>query len=186
MELPLIIFGVIAVVALLAIWFVLSRFWSISEQWVGIKERRYFGTKCHQGRVVATEGEVGIQAEVLKPGLHFVFSPFDRIAQKNFHWSKLVQMNSELSKRLTANRCLEHNFAPDKAQNAHNNFKTRLLLSKWRCKRYPTSHFASGKWAIHPYLFRVSIAKVTVIPPGKSWDYYFGRRKTTWSRSVSR
>ena len=34
------------------------------------------------GRVVATEGEVGIQADVLKPGLHLIKYPFERVVRK--------------------------------------------------------------------------------------------------------
>jgi hypothetical protein len=34
------------------------------------------------GRVVATEGEVGIQADVLKPGLHLIKYPFERLVRK--------------------------------------------------------------------------------------------------------
>lgn len=169
MELPLIIFGVIAVVALLAIWFVLSRFLvNIGAMEVGIKERRYFGTKMPQGRVVATEGEVGIQAEVLKPGLHFVFFPFDRIAQK----FPLVEIGAD---ELGIIEAIDgepmpagHNFAPDKAQNAHNNFQDPIAFIKnGGVKGIQLRTLPPGKWAIHPYLFRVSIAKVTVIPPGK-------------------
>src|SRR5436853_7895799 len=45
---------------------------NIGAREIAIKERRYFGAKMPPGRVVATEGEVGIQADVLKPGLHLV------------------------------------------------------------------------------------------------------------------
>src|SRR6201991_4033179 len=49
---------------------------------IAIKERRYLGSKMPPGRVVATEGEVGIQADVLKPGLHFVKWPFESVVRK--------------------------------------------------------------------------------------------------------
>ncbi|HEX3102457.1 MAG TPA: hypothetical protein VHQ01_11720, partial [Pyrinomonadaceae bacterium] len=62
-----------ALIALGIIWYVVTRFLvNIGAKEVGIKERRYFGRRMPQGRVVATDGEVGLQADVLKPGLHFV------------------------------------------------------------------------------------------------------------------
>ena len=44
-------------------------FVNVGAREIAIKERRYLGAKMPPGRVVATEGEVGIQADVLKPGL---------------------------------------------------------------------------------------------------------------------
>ncbi len=79
----LIFLGVIVLIVLGIIWYVITRFLvNVGAQEVGIKERRYFGRKMAQGRVIATEGEVGIQADLLKPGLHFVFYPIERVIQK--------------------------------------------------------------------------------------------------------
>ena len=81
--LPLIIIGVIALIALGVLWYIVTRFLvNIGATEVGIKERRYLGRRMPQGRVVANAGEVGIQAEVLKPGLHFVPYPIERVSQK--------------------------------------------------------------------------------------------------------
>ena len=62
---PLIVLIVIALLVLGIIWYVVTRFLvNVGAQEVGIKERRYFGKKRAQGRVIATEGEDGIQADV--------------------------------------------------------------------------------------------------------------------------
>src|SRR3954451_5994794 len=55
---------------------------NVGAREIAIKERRYFGHKMPPGRVVATEGEVGIQADVLKPGLHLVKWPFEKVVRK--------------------------------------------------------------------------------------------------------
>src|SRR6266545_6313302 len=55
---------------------------NVGAREIAIKERRYLGAKMPPGRVVATEGEVGIQADVLKPGLHLVKYPFERLVRK--------------------------------------------------------------------------------------------------------
>ncbi len=72
------IFGLIVLLALLTRFMV-----NVGAKEIAIKERRYFGAKMPPGRVVATEGEVGIQADVLKPGLHLIKYPFERVVRKS-------------------------------------------------------------------------------------------------------
>lgn len=167
--LPLIVLGVVALVALLLLWYIVTRFLvNIGAKEVGIKERRYFGRKMAQGRVVATAGEIGIQAEVLKPGLHFVFYPIERVSQKvplvEIGADELGVLDAIDGEPMPPGRI----FAPDRAQNAHNNFQDPIaFITEGGVKGIQLRTLPPGKWAIHPYLFRVSISKVTMIPPGK-------------------
>lgn len=135
---------------------------------IAIKERRYMGAKMPPGRVVATEGEVGIQADVLKPGLHFIKYPFERVVRK----VPLIEIGSDElgvieavdGEPMPAGRIL----APDRAQNAHNNFQDPIaFIKRGGVKGIQLRTLPPGLWPIHPYLFRVSVSKVTVIPPGK-------------------
>src|SRR5499433_2370188 len=57
-------------------------FVNVGAREIAIKERRYIGRRMPPGRVVATEGEVGIQADVLKPGLHLIKWPFEKVVHK--------------------------------------------------------------------------------------------------------
>src|ERR1051326_2184798 len=78
--LPMLIVGFVVLVALLII---LRRiFVNVGAREIAIKERRYMGRRMPPGRVVATEGEVGIQADVLKPGLHLIKWPFEKVVRK--------------------------------------------------------------------------------------------------------
>src|SRR5437764_15100690 len=149
---------------------VLLRRWlvNVGAREIAIKERRYFGAKMPPGRVVATEGEVGIQADVLKPGLHLVKWPFERVVRK----VPLIEIGSDElgiieavdGEPLPAGR----NFAPDRAQNAHNNFQDPIaFIKRGGVKGIQLRTLPPGLWPIHPYLFRVSVAKVTLIPQGK-------------------
>src|SRR5690349_18383525 len=114
----LIVLGVVALIVLGLIWYVVTRFLvNIGAKEVGIKERRYFGRRMPQGRVVATDGEVGIQADVLKPGLHFVMYPVERVVQK----VPLVEIGAD---ELGVIEAIDGEpmpmgsiFAPDRAQN---------------------------------------------------------------------
>src|SRR5688572_33094274 len=111
-----------AIVVLGVAWYIVTRFLvNIGATEVGIKERRYMGTKMAQGRVVATDGEIGIQAEVLKPGLHFVLYPIVRVVQK----VPLVEIGADEMGIIEAidGEPMQTGsiFVPDRALNAHNN-----------------------------------------------------------------
>src|SRR5215207_4778614 len=143
-------------------------FVNVGAREIAIKERRYLGAKMPPGRVVATEGEVGIQADVLKPGLHLIKFPFERVVRK----VPLIEVGADEMGVIEAvdgepmppGRI----FAPDRAQNAHNNFQDPIaFIKRGGVKGIQLRTLPPGLWPIHPYLFRVSIASVTMIPPGK-------------------
>lgn len=163
---PYIIVGAIVLIMLLVI---LSRILvNVGAKEIAIKERRYFGRKMPPGRVVATEGEVGIQADVLKPGLHLIKYPFERVVHK----VPLIEIGADEMGIIEAvdgepmppGRI----FAPDRAQNAHNNFQDPIaFIKQGGVKGIQLRTLPPGLWPIHPYLFRVSVTKATVVPPGK-------------------
>src|SRR5919199_1506602 len=141
---------------------------NVGAREIAIKERRYLGSKMPPGRVVATEGEVGIQADVLKPGLHFIKSPFERVVPK----VPLIEIGSDEMGIIEAvdGEPMQPGsiFAPDRAENAHNNFQDPIaFIKRGGVKGIQLRTLPPGLWPIHPYLFRVSISKATMIPPGK-------------------
>src|SRR3954467_13586478 len=168
-NLPLLLIAAGIVIGLLIVWYIVTRFLvNIGAKEVGIKERRYFGRRMPQGRVVATDGEVGLQADVLKPGLHFVMYPVERVVQK----VPLVEIGADELGIIEAidgePMPMGSVFAPDRAQNAHNNFQDPIaFIKQGGVKGIQLRTLPPGKWAIHPYLFRVSVCKSTVIPQGK-------------------
>src|SRR5436305_7897754 len=164
--LPTLVIGFVLLIVLLII---LKRILvNVGAREIAIKERRYLGAKMPPGRVVTTEGEVGIQSDVLKPGLHLVKWPFERVVRK----VPLIEIGSDElgiieavdGEPLPAGR----NFAPDRAQNAHNNFQDPIaFIKRGGVKGIQLRALPPGLWPIHPYLFRVSVAKTTVIPQGQ-------------------
>jgi len=64
--------GLVVLLVLLAI-FVLPGFALISANEVGILTKKMFGKPLPQGKIVATEGEIGLQADTLMPGLYWRF-----------------------------------------------------------------------------------------------------------------
>jgi len=160
---------IVAFVALIVLLFVLRRiFVNVGATEIAIKERRYLGAKMPPGRVVATEGEVGIQADVLKPGLHLIKYPFERVVRKvpliEIGPDEIGVIEAVDGEPMPAGRI----FAPDRAQNAHNNFQDPIaFIKQGGVKGIQLRTLPPGLWPIHPYLFRVSISKMTVVPPGK-------------------
>ncbi len=142
---------------------------NVGAREIAIKERRYFGPKMPPGRVVATEGEVGIQADVLKPGLHFINFPFERVVRRKV---PLIEIGAD---ELGIIEAIDGEpmppgriFAPDRAENAHNNFQDPIaFIKRGGVKGIQLRTLPPGLWPIHPYLFRVSVAKATLVPQGK-------------------
>src|SRR5215211_2230851 len=164
--LPYIIVGFVLFVLLV---FILRRiFVNVGAKEIAIKERRYLGSKMPPGRVVATEGEVGIQADVLKPGLHLIKFPFEKVVRKvpliEIGADELGVIEAVDGEPMPPGRI----FAPDRAQNAHNNFQDPIaFIKRGGVKGIQLRTLPPGLWPIHPYLFRVSVAKTTLVPQGK-------------------
>src|SRR5881396_2153713 len=164
--LPVLVVGFVLLIVLVLI---LRRiFVNVGAREIAIKERRYMGRRMPPGRVVATEGEVGIQAEVLKPGLHLIKYPFERIVRKvpliEIGADELGIVEAVDGEPMPPGRI----FAPDRAQNAHNNFQDPIaFIKQGGVKGIQLRTLPPGLWPIHPYLFRVSVGKTTVIPQGK-------------------
>jgi len=159
----------VVVFLLIILLIVLNRiFVNVGAREIAIKERRYLGAKMPPGQVVATEGEVGIQADVLKPGLHLIKFPFERVVRKvaliEIGPDEMGIVEAVDGEPMPPGRI----FAPDRAQNAHNNFQDPIaFIKQGGVKGIQLRTLPPGLWPIHPYLFRVSIAKTTVIPQGK-------------------
>jgi uncharacterized membrane protein YqiK len=164
--LPLLVVGFVVLIVVLII--VTRIFVNVGAREIAIKERRYLGAKMPPGRVVATEGEVGIQADVLKPGLHFIKFPFEKIVRKvpliEIGADELGVIEAVDGEPMPSGRI----FAPDRAQNAHNNFQDPIaFIKRGGVKGIQLRTLPPGLWPIHPYLFRVSVAKATLVPQGK-------------------
>lgn len=69
----------VAIIVLLII--VFNTFVVVGGRGIAVLERRWFGAKMPQGRVIAMKNEMGIQARTLGPGLHLLI-PFIYKARK--------------------------------------------------------------------------------------------------------
>jgi len=71
----------LAVIAIGALVFIYQSIVIVGGSEIAVLERRWFGSKMPQGRVIARNDEVGIQARTLGPGMHFLI-PFIYTSKK--------------------------------------------------------------------------------------------------------
>ncbi len=105
---------------------------------------------------------------MLKPGLHLIKWPFEKVVRKvpliEIGPDELGVIEAIDGEPMTTGSI----FAPDRAENAHNNFQDPIaFIKRGGVKGIQLRTLPPGPWPIHPYLFRVSVAKTTIIPPGK-------------------
>src|SRR5207253_600067 len=97
-----------------------------------------------------------------------IMFPIERIVQKvplvSIASDEVGVIEAVDGKPLPAGRI----FAPDEANNAHDNFQNPIaFLTQGGVKGIQMRTLPPGLWPIHPYLFRVSICKQTVVPQGQ-------------------
>src|SRR5512133_3723681 len=128
---------------------------------IALIERRWFGSKMPQGRVVALGNEVGIQAQTLGPGLHFLI-PFIYKATKSVFTEILENeiglIESVDGSSIPAGRI----FAVVVA--GHNSFQDGEVFIKNGGQKGPQIEILPpGKYRINPYLFKLTKGNVTEI-----------------------
>jgi uncharacterized membrane protein YqiK len=149
--------------------FFLSRWLvNVGPTQIAITERRYLGKKLRAGRAFATDGEVGIQAQYLTPGLHFVAWPFVTVIKK----ADFVVIGSDELGIITAVDGDEmpagRVFAEDKAGEHHDNFQDPVaFLGRGGIRGKQLLFLTNGTFKIHPLLFSVKKIKKTVIAESK-------------------
>jgi uncharacterized membrane protein YqiK len=124
-------------------------------------ERRWFGRKMPQGRVVAVGNEVGIQAKTLGPGLHFLIPFIYKATKSNFTEileNEIGMIESVDGSSIPAGKI----FAT--VVGGHNSFQDGEVFLKNGGQKGPQIEILPpGKYRINPYLFKLTKGKVTEI-----------------------
>jgi uncharacterized membrane protein YqiK len=153
---------VVAFLALLTLWksVVLVRGTEIA-----IVERKYFGKKMPQGRVIAQANEIGIQARTLAPGFHllipFVYKPmkypFTVIAENEVGIVESIDGDPIPPGKIFA-----------KVVQGHNAFQDgELFLQNGGQKGPQIALLPPGTFRINPVLFHIRKKAVTIVDKGK-------------------
>ena len=131
---------------------------------IAILERRFFGKKIPEGRVVAMHDEVGVQARTLGPGLHFLIPFLYRVTKSSLtiiDENEVGLVDSIDGEPVSTGRI----FA--KAFKEHNLFQDgESFLKNSGEKGSQIQILPPGNYRINPYLFQVT--KVSVVNIGNN------------------
>jgi regulator of protease activity HflC (stomatin/prohibitin superfamily) len=137
---------------------------NIGGQQVGIMERRYLGRALPEGRVVAMRGEVGIQAAVLPPGLHFLPPFLFKVTKGNMI---LVQDNEVGVVESIDGASLDPGRIFARKVQGHDTYQDGEAFLRAGGQKGPQIDIlAPGQYRINTYLFRIKIAQALIIPQG--------------------
>ena len=159
--------GVIGVVVLVFLVFVLlgGMLANVGGQQVGLIERRYFGKPLPESRVVAMRGEIGIQARVLQPGLHFL-PPFIYKVSKD---DMLVIAEDQVGLIESIDgRPLDPSHIFGRHVESHDTFQDgEGFLRNGGQKGPQVDILPPGKYRINTYLFRVRAQPALIVAQGQ-------------------
>jgi len=132
---------------------------------IAVVERRWFGTKMQQGRVIALEQEIGIQARTLGPGLHLLI-PFLYKARK-------LPFTTIFENEVGILESIDGDPVPPgkifaKVVTGHNSFQDGESFLKNGGQKGPQIEILPpGTYRINPVLFNVRKESVISVDKGK-------------------
>lgn len=155
--------SIVAVIYLATRWIV-----NVGATQIGITERRYVGKELEAGRAFAMDGQVGIQAKYMAPGLKLVLWPIIRVVEKRDFLTigpnQLGIVTATDGSMLPSGRI----FAEDIAGEHHDNFQDpEAFLKNGGIRGEQLRFLTNGQFKVHPRLFTVHTIPKTVVPPGK-------------------
>ncbi len=155
----------IAVLVFLVFVFLGGMLANVGGQQVGLIERRYFGKPLPESRVVAMRGEIGIQARVLQPGLHFL-PPFIYKVSKD---DMLVIAEDQVGLIESIDgRPLDPSHIFGRHVESHDTFQDgEGFLRNGGQKGPQVDILPPGKYRINTYLFRVRAQPALIVAQGQ-------------------
>ena len=150
----------IGLVALFAIVVLTKFFVNVGADELATIEKRYLGKEMAEGRTVALSGEVGIQAKILGPGLHFLI-PFLQVAKK----SKYTPINNSqmgIVTAITGKSMPEGNVMAEFVEcNMFQDGEAFLLNGGQKGPQLAV--LPAGEWRINPHLFHVEVVSACFV-----------------------
>jgi hypothetical protein len=148
-------FATILVPSILILYVILKSFANAGSDEYLTLERRWVGKKMLDGRTVALTGEIGLQAKILGPGLHF-FTPFINKARKHkiikVGPSQMMALEAVTGKDLPIG---EFFGTPVDCKNFQDG---EAFLLNGGQKGYQSIMLPPGEYMINPHLFKWAIS----------------------------
>jgi len=149
--------------AVLAVFFALSSIRYVGENQLGVVIKNALGSSLEEGKILATEGEMGPQAEVVPPGWHMGLWPV--LYDVEIHSLVEIGENEVGLLTTTDGRSLPEGqvFAPEwDDESFQRMLDAQHFLTEGRGFKGPqTSVLRPGKWRLNPKLFKVEKVPVT-------------------------
>ena len=132
---------------------------------IAVIERKYFGKKMPQGRVIALANEIGIQARTLGPGLHFLI-PFLYVPKK-YSFTVITENEIGIIESIDG-KAIPPGKIFAKVVEGHNSFQDgeRFLINSGE-KGPQIEILPPGVYRINPVLFNVRKVPSIFIDKGK-------------------
>jgi regulator of protease activity HflC (stomatin/prohibitin superfamily) len=134
---------------------------NIGGEQVGIRERRYLGAPLPAGRVIATGGQVGIQAQVLKPGLKLQLPYLYRVEKRPM----VVVAEDEVGiVESIDGRPLEPGRIFARRVAGHDTFQDGEAFLRAGGQKGPqVDIIPPGQYRVNTYLFRIRIERAVIV-----------------------
>lgn len=150
----------VLVVAIVVIVLLVKSLVNVSSTQLATLERRYIGKEMAEGRTVALPGEVGVQAKILGPGLHFII-PFI-IKAKKYEYTIIEDDQIGLVEAITGNPIEKGHFMAKHVE--CDTFQDGIAFLRNGGQKGPQLMILPpGEHRINPYLFRVQVKRATEI-----------------------
>ncbi len=135
---------------------------------IALTERRYLGGELEEGRAFAMNGQVGIQAAYLAPGLKLIAWPVVRVIETTEFMvvgpNQLGIVTATDGAQMPAGRI----FAEDLAGENHGQFQNpEAFLTHGGVRGEQLRFLTNGQFKLHPRLFKIQLISKTSIPQGK-------------------
>jgi regulator of protease activity HflC (stomatin/prohibitin superfamily) len=157
-DIGLLILG--AIVIAVAAFFVYSGLYLIQDNEVGIKRKKMFGKTMPQGHIIALDGEVGIQADTLMPGLYWKM-PFiwavEKVKVVNIGPDWIGMVNAIDGRPMQKGRVLGDEVESNNFQDA------KMFLQNGGIKGPQVAILRPGVYRINTAAFNITLTRATRI-----------------------
>lgn len=155
-------------IAVLVVAVALSSIRYVGSTQVGIVKKNAMGPALAPGKILATDGEMGIQADVLAPGWHLWYWPVIYDVETR----DLIDIPADKIGLVEARDGLPLDpsqvFAPEVPNSAFKRMieDPRYFLTEGQGRKGPQSNVLTpGKYRLNPELFNVNMVDTTEVPP---------------------
>ena len=152
------------ILGIIVLWLLLKGLILIRANEVGIVTRRMFGNKLPQGKIIATKGEIGVQANSLMPGLYFYIPIIWRVERE-----KVIEITPDhigIVSSIEGAPIPSGRLLGDEVQS--NSFQdARMFLENGGCKGPQIAILKPGTYRINTHIFSVSEKPIVAVQQGK-------------------